>query len=194
MRTISRLRVAAAAFVVFLAIAPGARAATINYVFEPGSTITVEEANSPYTNYTEQITGSFTFNTSNNTISAVEVTLSGSPSYFAPNPITFLYTFSAFNFGNQAFGFAYAGTDDDFSYLIVLDFGGLGGASSPLYGGAFYNGQGNNNAFARSASGGVEVSATPLPAALPLFATGLGAMGLLGWRRKRKNAAAIAAA
>jgi len=28
--------------------------------------------------------------------------------------------------------------------------------------------------------------ATPLPAALPLFATGLGAMGLIGWRRKRK--------
>jgi hypothetical protein len=41
----------------------------------------------------------------------------------------------------------------------------------------------------------VNVSAvTPLPAALPLFATGLGAMGLLGWRRKRKNAAVIAAA
>lgn len=38
------------------------------------------------------------------------------------------------------------------------------------------------------------VAATPLPAALPLFATGLGAMGLLGWRRKRKNASAIAAA
>jgi hypothetical protein len=34
---------------------------------------------------------------------------------------------------------------------------------------------------------------TPLPAALPLFASGLGASGLLGWRRKRKNAAAIAA-
>jgi hypothetical protein len=27
---------------------------------------------------------------------------------------------------------------------------------------------------------------TPLPAALPLFATGLGGLGLLGWRRKRK--------
>jgi len=27
---------------------------------------------------------------------------------------------------------------------------------------------------------------TPLPAALPVFATGLGMMGLLGWRRKRK--------
>jgi hypothetical protein len=32
----------------------------------------------------------------------------------------------------------------------------------------------------------IEVGATPLPAALPLFATGLGAMGLIGWRRKRK--------
>jgi hypothetical protein len=29
---------------------------------------------------------------------------------------------------------------------------------------------------------------TPLPAALPLFATGLGGLGLLGWRRKRKGA------
>ena len=31
----------------------------------------------------------------------------------------------------------------------------------------------------------VPVSEVPLPAALPLFATGLGALGLLGWRRKR---------
>jgi hypothetical protein len=31
-------------------------------------------------------------------------------------------------------------------------------------------------------------AATPLPAALPLFATGLGAAALFGWRRKRKNA------
>jgi hypothetical protein len=38
------------------------------------------------------------------------------------------------------------------------------------------------------------VTTTPLPAALPLFATGLSAMGLLGWRRKRKNTAAIATA
>jgi len=40
----------------------------------------------------------------------------------------------------------------------------------------------------------VTISETPIPAALPLFATGLGAFGLLGWRRKRKNAAARAAA
>jgi hypothetical protein len=36
------------------------------------------------------------------------------------------------------------------------------------------------------------VSTAPLPGALPLFATGLGALGLLGWRRKRK-ATALAA-
>ena len=35
----------------------------------------------------------------------------------------------------------------------------------------------------------ITVNSTPLPAALPLFATGLGALGLLGWRRKRKAAA-----
>ncbi|HEX3342471.1 MAG TPA: hypothetical protein VHT68_25230 [Pseudolabrys sp.] len=34
--------------------------------------------------------------------------------------------------------------------------------------------------------------ATPLPAALPLFATGLGALGLLGWRRKKKVTALAA--
>jgi hypothetical protein len=36
------------------------------------------------------------------------------------------------------------------------------------------------------------VSTVPVPAALPLFATGLGALGLLGWRRKRKARAAAA--
>ena len=37
-----------------------------------------------------------------------------------------------------------------------------------------------------------ETVVTPLPAALPLFAAGLGALGLLGWRR-RKKAVALAA-
>jgi len=37
------------------------------------------------------------------------------------------------------------------------------------------------------------VSEVPLPAALPLFATGVGVLGVLSWRRKRKNAAVIAA-
>jgi probable HAF family extracellular repeat protein len=37
----------------------------------------------------------------------------------------------------------------------------------------------------------IPISQTPLPAALPLFATGLGGLGLLGWRRKRKAQAVV---
>jgi hypothetical protein len=33
---------------------------------------------------------------------------------------------------------------------------------------------------------------TPLPSPAALFATGIGTIGLLGWRRKRKNLAAAA--
>jgi hypothetical protein len=40
---------------------------------------------------------------------------------------------------------------------------------------------------------GESIAATPLPGALPLFATGIAALGLIGWRRKRTNAAAIVA-
>jgi hypothetical protein len=39
-----------------------------------------------------------------------------------------------------------------------------------------------------SFSASPEVATTPLPTALPLFASGLAAIGLFGWRRKRKNA------
>jgi len=34
-----------------------------------------------------------------------------------------------------------------------------------------------------------QTAVTPLPAALPLFATGLGVLGMLSWRRKRKAVA-----
>jgi hypothetical protein len=49
----------------------------------------------------------------------------------------------------------------------------------------------NNNGFVSAFDNlSVTVSSTPLPAALPLFASGLGALGLLGWCRKRKAQAA----
>lgn len=46
-----------------------------------------------------------------------------------------------------------------------------------------------SNAFTVFAS--APISGTPLPAALPLLASGLGGLGLLSWRRKRKAQAAI---
>jgi hypothetical protein len=58
---------------------------------------------------------------------------------------------------------------------------------------------GSGNTCGDGWSGSVTVkytydATTPVPAALPLFATGIGGLGLLGWRRKRKGTAAIAAA
>jgi hypothetical protein len=50
------------------------------------------------------------------------------------------------------------------------------------------NTSGDFTTFGRPAN--LSVTLTPLPTALPLFAGGLGALGLLGWRRKRKAAAA----
>jgi hypothetical protein len=56
----------------------------------------------------------------------------------------------------------------------------------------YYAGPSGNNALESLSFS--PVTATPLPAALPLFATGLGGLGLFGGRRKRKNAATLAAA
>jgi hypothetical protein len=52
-----------------------------------------------------------------------------------------------------------------------------------------YAGEAHQFAVETSTGIGIEISAAPLPAALPLFASGLGALGLLGWRRKRCVAA-----
>jgi len=38
---------------------------------------------------------------------------------------------------------------------------------------------------------GLSIASTPLPATLPLFVTGFGALGLLGWRRKQKSYARV---
>ena len=70
------------------------------------------------------------------------------------------------------------GGADLFYYFAYVDDGSPSG------------GQGSNillHTLSIEATTGREGS-TPLPAALPLFGTGLGALGLLGWRRKRKAA------
>jgi hypothetical protein len=51
--------------------------------------------------------------------------------------------------------------------------------------GAYYNSVSGHD----YSSGALTPSPVPLPAALPLFAAGLSAMGVVGWRRKRKAVA-----
>ena len=65
-------------------------------------------------------------------------------------------------------------------WALMFGKGGNGGDPSTLY---FTDGI---NTETHGLFGAI---ATPVPAALPLFASGLAALGLLGWRRKRKNAA-----
>ncbi len=68
------------------------------------------------------------------------------------------------------------------NYLVVSG-NGIGGFS--------FTGSAEGNISIDNLS--VNAGAVPLPAALPLFAAGLGAMGLAGWRRKRKVGQAVAA-
>ena len=76
--------------------------------------------------------------------------------------------------------------DDNFLILsVAFEQLYMGSESSPTFRTGTYIG-------ANGETIDISNSAVPLPAALPLFATGLGALGLFGWRRKRKASAALA--
>jgi hypothetical protein len=177
---------------VFLAIVPEARASIVNYEFVPGTDFTLDA--------TGTISGTFTYNTSSYVMTNIDVTISGATGFDG----TYTYTYEPFD-ASSSVGFQYASdsaSDNVFALLLLyfsLPLDGSPGLDhlSAIFG---YNlghdcgqGTGNNCELGGAPlSGGVEIESTPLPAALPLFATGLGAMGLFGWRRKRKNVAAVA--
>jgi len=70
---------------------------------------------------------------------------------------------------------------------VVLGAGGIGYTYKDVA--ADHFSRGLITAVLHQGASGQGLTSTPLPAALPLFATGLGALGLFGWRRKRKQAA-----
>jgi hypothetical protein len=136
------------------------------------------------------------------------------------NPIlletTFVESESGYNlysiFGGSVTVLSSDGFDGNDNYLYYPGYPANGGAPFDNAGLSFSFNSGDYNLFCDvgpacfiyyatisdpqtlSATFVVNAATTPLPAALPLFATGLGGLGLLGWRRKRKNTAAIAAA
>lgn len=83
--------------------------------------------------------------------------------------------------GSYAAGLAFAGIPAG-TYVAFEDLNFITGSDYNYF----------DDTFVFTDTGGtlITTSTTPLPATLPLFATGLGTLGLLGWRRKRKKATA----
>jgi len=146
------------------------------------------------------VTGELVGSVSGSTFTATEVFIDSYPSglNLGTSQLSGTPESTSNTFGLDGSGNIIASEADFYSENVTGGTGGndlcLNGCSSPyntelrnVYAGLFVA---TNEAVTYSNT----PFATPIPAALPLFATGLGAMGLLGWRRKRKNAAAIAAA
>jgi hypothetical protein len=138
------------------------------------------------------VTGDFTWNTTSQTISTFSFSLPNTiqpvtpPSNYTLNNSDGTYTYDSvvgFSFYTPSFSIPYfTSLDLDMTILSngLLQLGSGGGLMQ------FPNVDGedaNFDAFFTSDN----LTATPLPPALPLFATGFGSLGLLGWRRKRKG-------
>jgi uncharacterized protein (TIGR03118 family) len=102
-----------------------------------------------------------------------------------------------FSFSNS-FISAFDPTTGVLKGMIPIDVDGQnpGGLWALMFGSSGGNGSPNTLFFTDGINGEADglfgaITPTPLPAALPLFATGLGGLGLLGWRRKRKAQAGL---
>jgi len=159
--------------------------------------------------YTYDITGTFTYDPSTGIESAASITFTGPDIPSSPTFIPGTYTENGTAFDptiNEAtpgagqdasFGWIYASvgvTPTGTLVLIKFDSPLETTTTSDTINALFINDNGQGQFGCTTCSTAeAAVTATPLPAAAPLFASGLGAMGVFGWRRKRKNTAVLAA-
>jgi hypothetical protein len=157
------------------------------------------------------------FDASLGTLNSVAFSISGSadwvvPNEVSPNPISGqLYSptppgaFAISNDQSFSTNVTTVITDGSASTTISINLNGSVLPSSPFF--SYLEGTNTaavllqfsgDQSFAIASANGLSGSVTydytaaPLPAALPLFATGIGGLGLLGWRRKPKTQAVAA--
>jgi hypothetical protein len=140
------------------------------------TTYTLSGASATFGADTVNFTGNFTFDPATDTLTAVNITITG-PADLAVDNLK--------SSPDLATGLGLADAQDitftdQFAFVWTLRFLNPLGSTPDSLVGVFGSTAGN----ATSAAG--EANPTPLPAALPLFATGLAGLGLISWRRKRK--------
>lgn len=161
-------------------------------LISPASAATITWSVSVLMQQNGTASGSFTIDTSTQAVSNVDITTTpGEQSWpytthYGCSSCTFfidyiLYTPTFISFNNSALG-----ADIEF----YLSSGSLFTAAQSI---DVYVMESHENSQLRDGHGTISAPVpapvVPLPGALLLFATGLGALGLLGWRRKRKQAA-----
>jgi hypothetical protein len=151
------------------------------------SNVTYNCGFSPCAAGTGTFTGTFDYNAG--VFSNIDIVATGGFSS-SPNTITFNT-----NNGSTATHLDFTNSGNSAEFLSLFLAASLPTSPDSVTGGAVSNGctgcAGNEFPVSGSFVSAVQLNAVPLPAALPLFASGFGALGLLGWRRKRKAQAAI---
>ena len=124
-------------------------------------------------------------------VNFVHIALGTSPNFADSDPTAFTTAFSGFNvIGNNDHGrydtsqFAGVNPFTDYASALAL----VGSLNVTELDFVLDGGWGANGDQTLTLNGFNYTLATPLPAALPLFATSLGGLGLLRWQRKKKAA------
>jgi hypothetical protein len=116
--------------------------------------------------------------------------------FFIANPPGLPANFITFYASGAGGGMSAGDGEIDLGFSTIFDLGGpqlyAGDESSPMFALGTYTLTGIGNESSENVDT-LTISATPLPAALPLFASGSAGLGLLGWKRRRKKAAKIPA-
>jgi hypothetical protein len=148
-----------------------AQAVPVSYVFSSNASVKFTDG------HLESITGGFTIDHDTSTLVGGPILLAG------PEPEHDNYFSLSFSGDNSIAAFGST------ERLDIIFSGPLDGHARSMLDVSYLDFTSSNGAIFGELMTGVVVP-TPLPAALPLFATGLGVLGLVGWRRKRRAALA----